>query len=526
MKSKIILLATLLFFANSIWAFNFSATSYGKTIYYSTTSNNTCAVIYNSSYSGIIDIPSSVRYQGTSYSVTQIRNAAFFRCTGLTSIIIPSSITSIGDSTFLGCTSLDSVVFPNTITNIGKEAFAGCYSLTTITLPNSVTSIGRHAFASTGLTTITLPNSVTSIGSLAFNHCTRLTSITIGNSVSIIDTAAFAYCTGLNSVNIPNSVRIIGQCAFNECTGLSVVTIGNSVKYIGNSAFFNCRGLRRTNYTGSIAQWCGIKFEGFGNPIEYSHNLYINNTILTNLIIPNSVDTIKQYAFVGNTSLSAVTVPNSVVIIENCAFEDCYNLHSVTFNRTNTMLVGDCFRGVLGTYDSVYIPCGSYSWYNSQFALQYCSPNIIEDFPYLYSITSQNNMMGGVSTVTAPTCQNGFAWSVSATPNSSYTFSHWSDGNTQNPRTLTVTQDTMLIAYFVSNQGIAEAENDIISIRTANGHILLEGINGEQAYVTDVLGRVVYNATVNERAEIAVKNQGIYFVKIGSRPAQKVVVAR
>ena len=504
MKSKIFLLATLLFFANSIWAFNFSATSYGKTIYYSTTSNNTCAVIYNSSYSGIIDIPSSVRYQGTSYSVTQIRNAAFFRCTGLTSIIIPSSITSIGDSTFLGCTSLDSVVFPNTITNIGKKAFAGCYSLTTITLPNSVTSIG----------------------SLAFNYCTRLTSITIGNSVSIIDTAAFAYCTGLNSVNIPNSVRIIGQCAFNECTGLSVVTIGNSVKYIGNSAFFNCRGLRRTNYTGSIAQWCGIKFEGFGNPIEYSHNLYINNTLLTNLIIPNSVDTIKQYAFVGNTSLSAVTVPNSVVIIETCAFGDCYNLHSVTFNRTNTKLVGDCLRGVLGTYDSVYIPCGSYSWYNSQFALQYCSPNIIEDFPYLYSITSQNNMMGGVSTVTAPTCQNGFAWSVSATPNSSYTFSHWSDGNTQNPRTLTVTQDTMLIAYFVSNQGIAEAENDNIPIRTANGNILLEGVSNEHVYVSDVLGRVVYNATVNEKAEIAVRNRGVYFVKIGSRPAEKVVVIR
>ena len=45
-------------------------------------------------------------------------------------------------------------------------------------------------------------------------------------------------------------------------------------------------------------------------------------------------------------------------------------------------------------------------------------------------------------------------------------------------------------------------------------------------YVSDVLGRVIYNATVNEKAEIAVRNRGVYFVKVGSRPAQKVVVAR
>ena len=110
--------------------------------------------------------------------------------------------------------------------------------------------------------------------------------------------------------------------------------------------------------------------------------------------------------------------------------------------------------------------------------------------------------------------------------NTGYTFSRWSDGNTQNPRSLTVTQDTVLIAYFASNQGIDEAENENITVRTANGHIMLEGINGERVYVSDVLGRVVYNATVNEKTEISVHNRGVYFVKVGNRPAQKVVVIR
>ena len=125
-----------------------------------------------------------------------------------------------------------------------------------------------------------------------------------------------------------------------------------------------------------------------------------------------------------------------------------------------------------------------------------------------------------------PTCANGGVARIQAVPNAGCTFSRWSDGNTQNPRTITVAQDTVLIAYFTSNQGIDEAENEDVTIRTTNGHILLEGVSGERVYVTDVLGRVVYNATENERAQIMVKNQGIYFVKIGNRPAKKVVVIR
>ena len=73
---------------------------------------------------------------------------------------------------------------------------------------------------------------------------------------------------------------------------------------------------------------------------------------------------------------------------------------------------------------------------------------------------------------------------------------------------------------------IAEIENEAynFSIKVLQNHIMLEGINGERVYVSDVLGRVVYNAIVNEKAEIAVRNRGVFFVKVGNRPAQKVVV--
>ena len=59
--------------------------------------------IYTSDYSGDVVIPSSVFYNGTTYSVTSIGDHAFYNCSGLTSVTIPNSVTSIGWSAFYNC---------------------------------------------------------------------------------------------------------------------------------------------------------------------------------------------------------------------------------------------------------------------------------------------------------------------------------------------------------------------------------------------------------------------------------------
>ena len=84
-----------------------------------------------------------------------IGNYAFSDCSGLTSLILPSSVTEIGESAFEGCIRLTSLTLPSSVTEIGESAFRGCIRLASLTLPSSVTSIGKSAFEGcSGLTSI------------------------------------------------------------------------------------------------------------------------------------------------------------------------------------------------------------------------------------------------------------------------------------------------------------------------------------------------------------------------------------
>ena len=177
-------------------------------------------------------------------SVTSIGEAAFYGCSGLTSLTIPSSVTSIGEGAFNGCSGLTSLIIPSSVTSIGKAAFAGCSGLTSLTIPSSVTSIDREVFHyCSGLTSLTIPSSVTSIGKAAFASCSRLTSLIIPSSVTSIGEEAFASCSRLTSLTIPSSVTSIGEAAFYGCSGLTSLTIPSSVTSIGNYTFWGCSGL-------------------------------------------------------------------------------------------------------------------------------------------------------------------------------------------------------------------------------------------------------------------------------------------
>ena len=226
-------------------------------------------------------------------------------------------------------TFITSVKIGDDITSIGNHAFHNCTGLTSVTIPESVTNIGDYAFyGCTRLNSITIPDSVTTIGDYAFYGCTRLSSITIPNSVTTIGNEAFRNCTGLTSITIPDSVTTIGNYAFYGCTVLTSVTIPESVTAIGASAFYDCTRLKKVHIS-DLDAWWHIKFSYGSNPLYYAHNLYLNDSLVTELTIPEDITTIDD-RFQNCTSITSVTIPNSVTSIGNSAFAGCTGLKSVS----------------------------------------------------------------------------------------------------------------------------------------------------------------------------------------------------
>ena len=203
-------------------------------IYYNLHKNGWTAEVTRNpnKYTGAVNIPATVTYEGFTYSVTTILNEAFYECTSLTSVTIGNSVTTIGYWAFLGCSGLTSVTIPNSVTILGDSAFLGCSSLTSITIPNSVISIGDGAF-----------EGCSSLSSVQIADLSAWCNIKFGSYKA--NPLYYAHHLYLNDEEIkdlviPNDVTSIGKSALCGCSGLTSITIPNSVTSIGDYAFYGC----------------------------------------------------------------------------------------------------------------------------------------------------------------------------------------------------------------------------------------------------------------------------------------------
>ena len=380
---------------------------------------------------------------------------------------------------------------------IYDEAFNGCAKLTEISIPESVIGIGYNAFSGAGLQ----KSEFASIG--------QICGIRFANNYSNPLTLTYHLyidSTEVTNLVIPDSVESVGDYAFYGCNRLTTISIPSSVKSIGEDAFFSCNNLQKSEFA-SIESLCSINFGNeFANPLSIARQLYVSDEKVINLVVPETVSSIGDYAFYNCTSLASVAIsdsvksigkrafygcnrlasveiPNSVTSIGAEAFSGCSYLKSLTYNSNviganfnnisalQSIFIGDSIKAISGsefngcdnlvnvismaavpptlngdpyTYaDTIFVPAASVEAYK---AAPVWKRKEILPLDY-YSIQAKADTARGTVSGSGNFAAKQ-AVTIYATPAENYHFKAWSDGNTENPRTMLVNADLDVTAIF------------------------------------------------------------------------------
>ena len=330
-------------------------------------------------------------------SVTKISGMAFYGCSGLGNVTLSKNLKSLGSSTFGNCDGLTQIEIPKSLERAGDDyfasyapgAFSGCKNLKHISFEEGITEIAYKLFSNcTGLEEITIPDTVTTIKGNAFYECSNLSKVKLSENLTVIEADAFQecnslqnielpeglseikdrafyQCSNLKEIKIPDSVTKIEGSAFYECKKLQNVTLSKNLESLGSSTFGNCDGLTQIEIPKSLeragddyfASYAPGAFSGCKNLKNVSfeagttviaYKLFSNCTGLEKITIPDTVTTIKGYAFYECSNLKEIQIGNGLKEIGDSVFYECTSLQKVLFpdtvNSMGTSIFYNCIN--------------------------------------------------------------------------------------------------------------------------------------------------------------------------------------
>lgn len=504
-------------------------------------------------------------------TIRSIGSHCFYNCT-FTTLQLPDSLRTIGDNAFL-YSCVTSLHLPACFEGYGECAF-WARNLASVTVDEGnprFRSIGGWLYSKDSLTlcvvpvaetgTINVPSYVRHIGHQAFSFNSRATSVLLPEGLVSIGDFAFNCCSKINNVVVPSTVTRIGLCPFSYCpqlTNLSIasgnshyvmdglmiysagydtlvschksgttVTLNPNVKVLGG--FENNTWVRNIDIPAGVTDILDNCFNGCAittialpaHMNSIGRLALATNDKLTHVTMPQTLRSMGQGAFEHCYALTSIVIPDSLRIIPKEAFNSCIRLSSVTWNNdveeigdyafwalsqmsqshvTNLDLpaslrkVGDCafgactnnlrsvtFHGQVDTLGTAVFESANIQKIRFTGGL----PPAIKGEGPLY-------MIGRIDTIAI--CGNLDAW---------LSDSYWQEFADRYVEDCSV--------------GIGDPDVESINIYTLGGRIIVEGAEGETVRIYDITGRSVPNVALHT---------GVYIVKVGDRPARKIVVMK
>ena len=392
-------------------------------VYYNiiSSTNKTVEVTYGGQYPqsigyrGRVTIPSTVTYDGTTYSVISIGNEAFKYCTSLKELCIEDGIETLS----LGYN------YYSYYNNLGEGLFYDC-PLETLYLGRNIAyssgrNVGYSPFYSSTVKSVIISNCVTSIPSKTFAECKAIEKVEF-NCDSIDDW--FSSKTSIKEIVIGNSVTSIGDSAFYDCSNLTNIVIPNSVISVGNYAFDGTSWYKNLPdgivYIGNVLyKYKGTLLEDTSIVVKdgtsgFSDYAFVDCTGLKSIEIPNSVTRIGSYTFSNCTGLTSIKIPDSITSVGNSAFSGCVNIESIYISSSIESIGNQAFAGC-----------------NNIFEITMGARKVIECSEDVFSNTAYNNAMLYVPAGRKSFYEKVLPWSnfiIEEMPTPEYTVTYMVDG--------------------------------------------------------------------------------------------------
>ena len=436
-------------------------------------------------------------------NATIIGEAMFGGCTNLATLTLPNTITRIDGSAFQGCSSLATFTIPNSVTFLGYGAFTDTDWWTNQSdgiVYKDGWCLGYKGNKPAGA--LVIQDETKNIAYNAFSACRELTSVTIPNTVTTLLSQVFYNCSGITSIILPETLTEIGSYAFFGCTALTTFSIPASVTTIGGNAFKNT-GWYNNQSDGILYKdgWC-LGYKGSvptdtlsiqeGTKYVAATSFNTNCQDVVAVVLPSSLIGLGQYAFANDlfTSLTShALVPPTIDTTFNTAYQTAtvyvhtsslqaykndtywqrFTILPISYTITATSAdenMGSVSGGGVYNEDAevelTVTPNDGYRFVqwndgnkeNPRTITVTADAEYTATFVAVYTLTVDVNdeAMGSVEIADeAEVYAENTEVTLTATPATGYHFVQWSDENTDNPRTITMTENTTLTATFAVN---------------------------------------------------------------------------